>query len=442
MKIKNNTHTVILAASLSTLFLAAGPVRGDELSDLKKRLTELEKKYSAVKKWQEKEMKKADKGFSGASNENVAKAVEAYQKKIDIDRPLASEPAFLALGLEGEQVPEIMAPRRFASGLVNGIDKSGKLKTGIALSTNLGELYDYTRAALIEKRADPQNVTNYIDRYDNPENPDQGTLKGTVGLWMARTLYRSNFSLATAKGSESTDKSLRLALGLSTILYDRYDPTLMDKEEMAAVRLELGLDEDASRQEVFAAIAEGRWLRSGVQAAIAPTWLSEDAKFQGLQSEGYTAYLATTWIYQPGMTKNRVPLNIPGRKPRIIEQIDPKKPIYGITGHVRYRAEEAFAAAGGLPAGEQDTLYIGGRLTWGWKDMNVGIEGAYLKIWDGPTGDENAWRASGALSTRIAKDTYFVISTGQTFGAQDEFFALGGIRLGSSENASLFPDKN
>jgi hypothetical protein len=87
-------------------------------------------------------------------------------------------------------------PRAWAAALLDGVDKNGKLKRGIAIDaapfalfSRDMSLFEYTQLSAAEKM-----------------------------------LMNTNVSFGTAKGNESDDKSLKLGLGLHVRLYDLGDP--------------------------------------------------------------------------------------------------------------------------------------------------------------------------------------------------------------------------
>ena len=433
---------------------------------------------------------RSQKGVGGGSDEATRAAETAKEK--DLDTLMATEPAFLALGLSGTNAPELTTPRKFAAGLVSGADKNGKFKQGVAFSTNLGLAYDYIKDSL-EKSTDKKDGENNtrksrsVPAYESHNNGhfwvqnifmDPGHARTEFKNWWTRELYRSNLSFATARGTDKDDKSLRLSVGLSAVLYDHYDPYAIfhnegDNQELSRVLAELGMYKsdknpngyaetpkvltDAVRLAILNKINSTRWVRSGVQVGFAPAWFGADSKLQNLSYEGYTAYLSLTgvtqfWLdWKHGVPKTRETKLASGRwqeddnvDPKTGEKglhkvLDDKANLLALTAHVRYRTGEQFTNTGTGMNGREDTLFAAGRLTFGSRDINAAAEGGYLKVWNGPNGNEDAWHIGGAISTRVAKNVYFVISTGQTYGAQNEYFATGSFRFGTSDTNGLIP---
>lgn len=140
--------------------------------------------------------------------EAVAKSKESVlqlpTRKLVLDLSVPESPAFEVLGFTPERVTRPTSPRELAANLLNGVDESGNLQTGIAIDT--------TPYLLFKNHSDTDVLT--LQAYRN----DQLT------RWAART----QFSLATTKGATNDDESVRLGVGLKTTLWDAGDPRLDD----------------------------------------------------------------------------------------------------------------------------------------------------------------------------------------------------------------------
>lgn len=448
--ILTTTATAFAVLSMTpTKMSAAEPSLSEVLKKVKELETEnlnLKKGLEALRKETNKltadAMKRSKDGYHGGTSSGAEDEYKKRMKDISLDTPMPTEPAFMALGVTGSLAPELTTPRKFASGLVNGVDKSGNLKQGIAVSTNLGLAWDY----LMDNT--------------NPLQPYKGRLAENSTMdYLTRLLYRSNFSLATSKGTSDADKSVRLALGLSTSFYLHYDPYAIwhdpaNNPERARALEELGLERNATDEQIVERMNKVRFLESGISFGAAPTWLSPEGKLQSLDSDGYTLFLTSTWVSQ-FWTKlkwvednNTSSTEKDGNKSKLkladIQPLDPDQSILGLTLHARFRGSESWNAKVKdkkgkeiTLLGEQDVLSVAGRLTYGSANFNVAVEGGYLHIMDGPRGYENAWQVGGAINTRIAENVYFVVSTGQTYGADEEYFAMGSIRFGTSDDKEM-----
>ena len=360
------------------------------------------------------------------------------QRDAAIDHPVVAQPAVVAIGLAGA-APEVNNARKFASALVSGSDEKGKLKTGVAASLNLGKAWDSIIRPNGSKDTNLDPSATPLAAYE--ENAPVGE---SVENWFERQLYRSNLSAAFVKGTgDKDDKSVQIGIGVSTILYDHYDP-FMRGTEMDRVRDELKLSRNASKETVAAALNQSRWLRSGAQVGFVPTFLSADGNAKNMDTNGYTGFLTSTWVYSSFLAAKSVDEALKNGFKR-------DENLFGFTVHARWRADEGYLISRKVKTAKgvvdkifnetQDSLLVAGRVTYGSRNDNVAIEGGYMMLEGGPTGDHNAFRVSGAYSHRVTDNVYFVISGGQTYGAEDELFAIGSFRFGASESASLMAGK-
>lgn len=120
-----------------------------------------------------------------------------------LDLSVPTSAAFSALGISPQTVIRPTSPRDLAASLINGVDSNGNLQNGIALEFSPGlTLFPDRDLTLDNYRVEP-------DRFS----------------W-TRTLYRTNVSLATTKGSSDDDKSVRFAFGVTITPFDTGDPRM------------------------------------------------------------------------------------------------------------------------------------------------------------------------------------------------------------------------
>ncbi len=117
--------------------------------------------------------------------------------KEDLSVPEAA--AFAVLGLTPQNVVRPTSPGRFFTSLLNGVDDDGNLQTGFAIEVSP---YMITRGNKLE-----------LSEYNDND-------------WK-RFLARTSLSLATAKGLSEEDESVRMALGLNFVIFDKADPRVM-----------------------------------------------------------------------------------------------------------------------------------------------------------------------------------------------------------------------
>lgn len=336
----------------------------------------------------------------------------------NFDQPIAAAPAFVALGVTPETVARPETPRKFAAGLISGIDGKGKLQGGLAM----------TAAPMQVFSGDQATYEKYTER--------------GVGGFLYRALWNTSFSLATTRAASDTDKTQRVAAGLSITLWDQADPRMDGAYRKAVdlIRESLKFDysdnitpEDIAQQEALEksypkSLAElrdarkDRWGQSAFSIAWAPVWRTPTGNAGDLRFDGSTAWATLAY----------------GMKDKVLDQ----KIQWNF--HARYRhgerlMDEAFPGQ----TFKRRTFFGAVSCRFGGVDFNGFVEGAYIRLNGGPEGNRNAHRIAGGFERKIAENLWFVFSAGKEFGreskAGDALFTMGSFRFGTSEKASFQP---
>lgn len=122
-----------------------------------------------------------------------------------LDLSVPESPAFVALGITPDKVTRPTSPRQLGAALLNGVDDQGNLQTGIAIDfVPYLALGPGDRLTLAEYR---QN--DFLD-----------------AISVRRLASRFAISAATSKGTDSDDKSVRLAVGFRLTPWDEGDARL------------------------------------------------------------------------------------------------------------------------------------------------------------------------------------------------------------------------
>ena len=156
----------------------------------------------------------------------VANPVIDNFKKYSLDMPVPPSPAFVLLGLSGETATRPTTARQLVTSLESGVDKTGKLKGGIAIDSA------------------PFQLTLGTDL----------TLDGYKRLNPAlRSLLNTQLSLATTSGAGDADKVKRVGLGLNIPIYDAGDPRLdtelvhcLNTKAPPILTMPMGIDESGN----------------------------------------------------------------------------------------------------------------------------------------------------------------------------------------------------
>lgn len=146
--------------------------------------------------------------------QEIAKAVEkAEEDGKEVDMSIPEAPGFTILGLTPQEVTRPTTPRELATTLINSVDRNGNFQTGIAIDTAPYQLFFGKRVNRDRDYIPPQLEKTIDKRKREP-------LKG----YLTRFLWRTQFSLATTKGTTEDDKSARIGTGLNFTFLDFGDP--------------------------------------------------------------------------------------------------------------------------------------------------------------------------------------------------------------------------
>lgn len=161
----------------------------------------------------------------------------------EVDFSIPESPGFTILGLTPQEVTRPATPREFATTIINSFDRNGNFQSGIAIDTAPFQLL-YPN-------------TNY-------KNYNEKSLKG----FFTRLAWRTQFSLATAKGTTENDKSARLGTGLNMTFFDLGDPSTDDELAACQRNNNLFLEEEAYRALGFTGSNDDRIRRGDVDRAV------------------------------------------------------------------------------------------------------------------------------------------------------------------------------
>lgn len=294
-----------------------------------------------------------------------------------------TSPAFSILGISPEEVVRPESPRELGMAILNGTDEKGNLHQGIAL--------DFVPYELI-------GGANLADYRMN---------------WLDRILSRTQISLATSKGSDEDDKSLRVAVGLRITLIDcgdpRTDSTLEEtfvKEIAAGVKKDLAVIDaeitslaqqlvvdpppsqvqsemieleltklEVKRKKVAQDVKKkfvekwdgylkeneaGNWNATSFALGFAPVFFSESGESGDFESDSFTAYCTLSYGFDR-IKKNKERGTIE-RQTQDSGAASWLQRNAHLLLHARYTNNEKEVLSGGSGARGQDTLILGAQL--------------------------------------------------------------------------------
>ncbi|HKP04498.1 MAG TPA: hypothetical protein VJU77_14190 [Chthoniobacterales bacterium] len=344
------------------------------------------------------------------------KQVELQTKLKDwnLDRSIPESPAFTALGISPETVTRPASVREFGTALLNGVDKDGKLQSGVAIDVAPYQILAGQETTLPEYKNHP----------------------------LTRILYNTQLSIGTAKAT-TDDKALRLAAGVNITLWDNGDPRL--NEDIANLYTKNFVDHrppplnpfgqvqdqmdaytkslNAYEKDLQARVAEIRkksWAKSSWIVAAAPTWITATGDANELKWDGATVWSSFAYGFE-GMQalENKAQLIV----------------------NARYRNFENVAEPSDAKVFfRQDTFTVGARLRFGSPDFNASFEGAYFRTWSDAHGRDSAYRLGGNIERKIAENLWLTLALGQDFGDSptgEQLFVVSGLRFGTSDKPQL-----
>jgi hypothetical protein len=172
---------------------------------------------------------------------NAVKDAEEESKEVDLSIPEA--PGFTILGLTPQEVTRPTTPREFATTLINSLDRNGNFQSGIAIDTAPYQLFFSRRINRDRDYIPPQKDKLIEQDGELIDNRSREPLKG----YFTRFLWRTQFSLATTKGTTKDDKSARIGAGFNFTFFDFGDPNTDFKLRDCQTNVVLTLDDKAAQ---------------------------------------------------------------------------------------------------------------------------------------------------------------------------------------------------
>jgi hypothetical protein len=353
-------------------------------------------------------------------------------KEVRADFFVPESPAFSVLGVTPDATIKPETTRDLAFSLLNGVDPSGNLQTGLAIDTSP---YLLSGVDLPEYINDP----------------------------FKRLLARSQVSVATTKGSDDNDKSVRASIGLRMTFFDFGDPRLDAKlyeyaynfreklkkerekahkqlaDELASANDETAIKEIEKKlkeltqkinnkeiKEEWTSILQekekGRWNSSSGTFGIAPLFISDEGAFNDLESNGYTVYATLSYGFETLGEKSWLKKNV------------------HLLLHTRFTADEKESSEDeNDEARELDIALLGAQIRFQgpkiWSiekggDLAFSLEADYIQKDFEDGGDEDSTRYTGTVELKPFKNsgTTLKISVGgESGGEEDESFVISSI---------------
>ena len=331
-----------------------------------------------------------------------------------------NSPAASALNLNPDTMPRATLPKEFGLSNINGVDLKGNPQSGFALDVAPGQWF------LLKDK--PGTVT--------PTRPIR--VQDYATSYALRLAMRTQLSFAEARGTSSSDKSLKVAAGIMIPLIVGHDiiqnAWVKDQNGKGAtisseqVKSLHGQDDEDIEPgftiPVFGGLEKFLWQNSDLAIGGYSLAESENGRGSHFQYGGAAAY--GTWDFS----------------------IKKEWPVL-LVANITYRNHELVspstageASSGGSNGNQipEDSLLMGGGIQFGNKTINATAFGAWIRIKDPNHQSEDATRY-GVLAEYRLPDSFLggnaaiTISAGQeigTGGRPTDSFVLGGVKIGLS----------
>jgi hypothetical protein len=316
----------------------------------------------------------------------------------DVDLTVPESPAFVAIGLSPDTIIRPTTPREFATALLNGVDRSGHLQTGVAIDTVPYLVYAGNKVSL-------------------------GTYKTSRAT---QILSRTQTSFGTTKGAGENDPSVKLSVGVHSTLHDSEDPRLNNDALMQCYAeidvfhiddLMIGLSSDERERRTQLAIDQferttlkpaadacreqfrrkARWNGTSWIVAAATTWVSPTGLAGDLDGGSLTLWTSASYGFDgvPGLRDNAQ-----------------------IIAHVRHHSNELVVDKD-LPGGQEnrDTTFAGARFRGGRSSFGLSFEAAYVRMSAPGRATDTAARLAFTAERRLAENLWLNVSFGGDSGA-------------------------
>lgn len=361
----------------------------------------------------------------GAYGQDVELESVAKISSFKQDLAVPDSPAFVALGLNPEEVARPATVHEFATSVLSGLDKNGNFQAGFAL--------DFAPYLMI--KGDDLTITDYRDSYGKQ--------------------FGAGFqvSLATTKGTATADQSLRTALGFRFPFWNRGDPRKDKKLEAclngspAMPARPTSWPEDGREQakqdwihrlenewvpeveqwvgQCLKTSEERLWNASAFDIGAAPTLIQEGGSVSNIAWGGATFWASLAY----GFDKHRRWEWREDKKPQddALEAKDDsswaaKKS--QLILHVRFRLDEMDPVAQNVFV-KQNSLLVGTRWRAGKPALAFSLEASY--VYEKPEGVSSTSSFRGAANTdiKIYKQTWLLLALGVSATRDNTTLQLG-----------------
>jgi hypothetical protein len=346
-----------------------------------------------------------------------------YQKDVQdqYDYSIPESPGFTIIGMTPEDVVHPRTLRDFAVALKDGVDESGRFKTGIAL--------DFTPLQWFMR---DQRLSEYL-RVDTGDL-DLDSLRLAARQAPRRRYFNSNMlantsvSIGATQGTGDGDESINLGIGLHVPIIDQSDGReraneCFNKTLFAKVKVASGgpIPKVLNADEVNKATSEcltPRWNDTIWTASLGYATTSEDGSFGDTRSGAYGIWSSFAYGFDGSPVaalRNNAQFILHAR---LINRQTVQDP-----------GDDALLI-------EQDSESIGAAFKFGSDTLNAALQASYSRLKDRTHGTtDDVQKLSIGLEYRLAKDLWLVATLGGEGGrdnGKNNGFVLGSLKYGTA----------
>ncbi len=368
------------------------------------------------------------KDLAAALTEALRARLPQNQKLIqdEYDYSIPESPGFTIIGMTPEDVVHPRTLRDFAVALKDGVDESGKFKTGIAL--------DFTPFQWFVR---DQTMARYL-RLDTGDL-DIDSLRVDANKLPKRKYFNSNLlastsvSIGTTQGTGDGDESVKLGIGLHVPIIDKSDgrefandcfaKTLFAKAQIVPGGLIPVVKNAAEVNKMTSECMElaPRWNDTIWTASLGYATTSEDGSFSDMESGAYGIWSSFAYGFDGSIRQLRDNAQLILHAKVLNKQT------------VQDPDDESLLI-------EQDSETFGAAFKFGSERLNAALQASYSRLKD-RTHDtsDRIQKLSVGLEYRLAKDLWLVATLGGEGGRENgknNSFVLGSLKYGTATTPS------
>jgi hypothetical protein len=346
-----------------------------------------------------------------------------YQKVVQdqYDYSIPESPGFTIIGMTPEDVVHPRTLRDFAVALKDGVDESGRFKTGIAL--------DFTPFQWFLR---DQKLGEYL-RLDSGDI-DLAKLQRAGQQVPRRRYFNSNMlantsvSIGTTQGTGDGDESLNLGIGLHVPIIDQsdgrerakecFDETFFKKVKVAPGGAIPVVSNESEVNDATSECLRPRWNDTVWTASLGYATTSEDGSFSDRKSGAYGAWTSFAYGFDGSSIaalRNNAQLILHAKLINKQTVQDPDDDSLLI---------------------EQDSESIAAAFKFGSDSLNGSLQASYSRLKDRTHGTrDDIQKLSVGVEYRLAKDLWLVATLGGEGGrdnGKNNGFVLGSLKYGTT----------